>query len=114
MLFLDSLFSLRIVDIIDIILFAILLYEIYNIVKGTAAIKIFIGIIAVFIIWKIVRALQMQLLSEIPGQFISVGTDAIAIVISEETGEIAYSVEGNLALNIPPAQLNENLEKLLR
>jgi diadenylate cyclase len=79
-----GLFTLRIVDIIDIILFAILLYEIYNLVKGTAAIRIFIGIIAVYLIWKVVKTLQMQLLTEILGQFISVGVIALIVVFQPE------------------------------
>lgn len=83
-MFLIGLFSLRVVDIIDILLFAILLYEIYNLVKGTAAIRIFIGIIAVYVIWKVVKALQMQLLTEILGQFISVGVIALIVVFQPE------------------------------
>ena len=79
-----GLFSLRVVDIIDIILFAILLYEIYNLVKGTAAIRIFIGIIALYMIWRIVKALQMQLLTEVLGQFISVGVIALIVVFQPE------------------------------
>ncbi len=79
-----GLFTLRIVDIIDILLFAILLYEIYNLVKGTAAIRIFIGIIAVYLIWKVVKGLQMQLLTEIFGQFISVGVIALIVVFQPE------------------------------
>jgi uncharacterized protein (TIGR00159 family) len=79
-----ELFSLRIVDIIDILLFAILLYEIYNLVKGTAAIRIFIGIIAVYLIWKVVKTFQMQLLTEILGQFISVGVIALIVVFQPE------------------------------
>lgn len=81
---LAGLFSVRIVDIIDILLFAILLYEIYNLVKGTAAIRIFIGIVAVYLIWKVVKALQMQLLTEILGQFISVGFIALIVVFQPE------------------------------
>jgi uncharacterized protein (TIGR00159 family) len=83
-MFLVGLFTLRIVDIIDIILFSVLLYEIYNLVKGTAAIRIFIGIIAVYLIWKVVKALQMQLLTEILGQFISVGVIALIVVFQPE------------------------------
>ena len=79
-----GLFSFRIVDLIDIILFAVLLYEIYNLVKGTAAIRIFIGILAVYLIWKIVKTLQMQLLTEILGQFISVGVIALIVVFQPE------------------------------
>jgi len=89
---LENLFSLRIVDIIDILLFAILLYELYNIVKGTAAIKIFIGIIAVFVIWKVVSALQMPLLSEALGQFISVGVIAIIVVFQPEIRQFLLMV----------------------
>ena len=86
MLFLtiSGLFNIRIIDIIDIILFSILLYEIYNLVKGTTAIRIFIGIIAVYLIWKLVKAFQMQLLSEILGQFISVGFIALIVVFQPE------------------------------
>lgn len=92
MILLENLFSIRIVDVIDVLLFAILLYEIYNIVKGTAAIKIFIGIIALFIIWKIVRALQMTLLSEILGQFISVGAIALVVVFQPEIRQFLLMV----------------------
>lgn len=81
---LAGLFNLRIVDVIDILLFAILLYEIYNLVKGTAAIRIFIGIIAIYLIWKVVKAFEMQLLTEILGQFISVGFIALIVVFQPE------------------------------
>ncbi len=84
LLSINGLFNLRIVDLVDIVLFAILLYEVYNLVKGTAAIRIFIGIIAVYLIWKVVKAFQMQLLSEIFGQFISVGVIALVVVFQPE------------------------------
>jgi len=84
LLSITGLFNVRIVDIIDVILFSVLLYEVYNLVKGTAAIRIFIGIIAIYLIWKIVKAFQMQLLSEILGQFISVGFIALIVVFQPE------------------------------
>ena len=87
-----GLFSFRIIDIIDIILFAILLYQIYNLVKGTAAIRIFIGIIAVYLIWKVVKTLQMQLLTEVLGQFISVGVIALVVVFQPEIRQFLLMV----------------------
>jgi diadenylate cyclase len=84
LLLINGLFSLRVVDFIDILLFAVLLWEIYNLVKGTAAIRIFIGIIAVYLIWKVVKAFQMALLTEILGQFISVGVLALILVFQPE------------------------------
>jgi diadenylate cyclase len=81
---LSGLFDIRIVDVIDVILFAVLLFEVYNLVKGTAAIRIFIGIIAVYLIWKVVKVFQMTLLTEILGQFISVGVIALIVVFQPE------------------------------
>ncbi len=76
--------GLRLLDIIDIFLVALLLYELYNLVKGTAAINILLGIIAVFLIWRLVRILEMELLSEILGAFISVGFIALIVVFQPE------------------------------
>lgn len=72
------------VRIIDIILVLYLLYELFNFIKGTAGINIFFGIIAVYIIWKLVIYLKMPMLSEILGQFISVGVIALIIVFQQE------------------------------
>ena len=88
MILLAGIFSLNIVDIIDIFLFALLLYSVYNLVKGTAAVKIFIGILSVYVVWKVVHALHMQLLGEILGQFISVGVIALIVVFQPEIREV--------------------------
>jgi len=76
--------DIRLLDIIDILLVAVLLYTFYNILRGTAAINIFIGILAIFLIWKLVDALEMELLSEILGAFISVGFIALIVVFQPE------------------------------
>ncbi|MEA3504703.1 MAG: diadenylate cyclase CdaA [Bacteroidota bacterium] len=76
--------NIRLLDIIDIILVAILLYQIYNLLKGTSAINIFIGILALILIWRLVSALEMELLSKILGGFISVGFIALIIVFQPE------------------------------
>jgi len=71
-------------DIIDILLVAYLIYAIYKLVKGTVAINIFVGLISVYFIWKLVGMLQMRMLNEILGQFISVGVLALIIVFQQE------------------------------
>ncbi|MBK6965431.1 MAG: TIGR00159 family protein [Bacteroidales bacterium] len=76
--------GLRLLDIIDILLVAFLLYELYRLVKGTAAINILLGIIAVFLAWRLVRILEMELLTEILGAFISVGFIALIVVFQPE------------------------------
>lgn len=73
-----------ILDIVDILLVAFLLFQLYKLVRGTVAIKIFVGISAIYLLWKLVEALQMELLSEILGQFIGVGVLAVIIVFQQE------------------------------
>ncbi|MGP8217746.1 MAG: diadenylate cyclase CdaA [Bacteroidia bacterium] len=76
--------TFRFFDALDILLVAILLYELYNLVRGTAAINILTGIVLLYIIWLIVRALDMQLFSSILSRFIDVGVIAIIIVFQQE------------------------------
>jgi uncharacterized protein (TIGR00159 family) len=74
----------KIIDIIDILLVAIVLYYIYKLVKGTVAINIFIGIVIVYLIWKLTETLQMKMISGIFGGFMSVGLIALIIVFQQE------------------------------
>lgn len=80
----DNILKFSMLDIIDVVLVALLLYYVYKLVKGTVAINIFIGIVIVYIIWKVTQALQMQLLSNILGGFISVGMFALIVVFQQE------------------------------
>jgi len=83
-LMINGFITLRWLDILDIILVAFLIYELYNLIKGTVAINIFIGIIAVYFIWKLVKFFEMDLLGELLGQFISVGVIALIVVFQQE------------------------------
>lgn len=71
-------------DVLDVLLVAFLLYQIYRLVKGTVAINILLGVASIYLIWKLVEALHMELLSEILGQFIGVGVIALLIVFQQE------------------------------
>ncbi len=75
---------IRILDLLDIFFVAVLLFALYKLLKGTAAINIFVGIVAIFILWKVTDALKMQLLSDILGAFISVGIIALIIIFQPE------------------------------
>lgn len=80
----DTVLKFTIIDFIDVILVALLLYYVYKLVKGTVAINIFIGIVIIYIIWKITQALQMQLLSNILGGFMTAGMFALIVVFQQE------------------------------
>ena len=76
--------TFRLLDAIDILLVAFLLYELYSLVKGTPAINILIGMVILYIVWLIVKALDMRLMDGILGRFIDVGVIAIIIVFQQE------------------------------
>ena len=74
----------RIIDAIDIVLVAALLYYLYRLVKGTVAINIFIGIVIIYGIWWLTDLLEMELLSKILGGFLGVGMFALIVVFQQE------------------------------
>ncbi len=76
--------DIRIIDIVDIVLVAFLLYYLYNLVKGTVAINILVGIIIVYAIYIVTQLLEMELLSKILGGFLGVGMFALIVVFQQE------------------------------
>lgn len=76
--------SIRILDVIDILLVAFLLYQAYRLIKGTVAISILAGIFLVYLVWLLVRALNMELIGSILGQVMAVGVIALIIVFQQE------------------------------
>lgn len=94
----------RVLDIVDIVIVAFLLYQIYLLIRGTAAIKIFSGIVLLYFIWLVVKALNMELLGSILGQVIGVGVIAIIIVFQQEIRKFLlllgsrYTTKGKSAL----------------
>lgn len=72
------------VDLVDIALVSILLYQVYKLIRGSIAVNIFLGILALYLVYLIVRAAQMELLATILGQFMGVGVLAMIILFQPE------------------------------
>lgn len=77
-------FTITIWDVLDVIIVSLLLYQVYKLLKGTIAFNIFVGIVALFIIWWLVGFLKMDLLNMILNQFVSLGVIMIVIVFQPE------------------------------
>lgn len=75
---------IELIDIIDITMVALLIYQTYKLMRGTAALNIFTGILVFYFIWLIVRALKMELLAAILGQVIGVGVIALIVLFQQE------------------------------
>lgn len=77
-------YSFRWLNILDIIIVAFLIYQLYRLLKGSIAFKIFWGVVVVYIVYFIVRALKMPLLTSILQNFINVGILAIIVIFQPE------------------------------
>lgn len=76
--------DIKFIDILDILLVGLLVFYVYKLIRGTAAISIFFGIILLYVVWAVVRALNMSLLSAIMGQVLGVGVIAIIVLFQQE------------------------------
>ena len=77
-------FHITTLDIIDIVLVAFIMFQIYRLIRGTAAFSIFIGIFFIYLFWLIVKALNMELITALLGQVMGVGVIALIIVFQQE------------------------------
>ncbi len=76
--------ELRWIDVLDIFLVALLIFQLYRLVRGSLAFNILLGLLFVYIASLLVRYMHMMLLSRILGQFAGVGIIAILIVFQPE------------------------------
>ncbi|UXP32594.1 diadenylate cyclase CdaA [Reichenbachiella agarivorans] len=95
------------VDLIDIFFVSILLYQVYKLMRGSVAIKIFLGFLFLYLIYLVVQAADMELVSLILGQFMGVGVIAVIILFQQEIrkfllilGKTTIFEEGNVFKNI--------------
>ena len=72
-------------DIVDIFLVAVLLYQMFKLLKRSGAVNIFIGIIAFIICWFLVSyVFKMELLGGIFDRIVSVGAFAFIVLFQDE------------------------------
>ena len=84
LLFRIGFLEVSLVNVIDITLVSILLYQVYKLMKGSVAIKIFLGFLSIYLIYLVVSAARMELLTIILGQFMGVGVIAAIILFAPE------------------------------
>ena len=91
--------TIRFLDFIDILLVALLLYQLYRLLKGTVAFNIIIGLFSLYLLWLIVKLLNMELIGSIMGQFIGVGVLALIIVFHPEIRKFLVFVGTHYNIN---------------
>jgi uncharacterized protein (TIGR00159 family) len=91
--------TIRALDIVDILLVAFLLYQLYRLIKGTVAFSIFIGFFLVYVCWLVVKAMNLELLGTLMGQFIGVGVLALIVVFQQEIRRFLLLIGTNYQLS---------------
>ena len=76
--------TIRFFDVIDILLVAFLMYQLYYLIKGTVAFNIFLGISLVLLLYLVVNMLKMKLLTSILGALLGGGAIAFFILFQQE------------------------------
>lgn len=87
-----SIVDIHVIDVLDILLVGLLVFYVYKLIRGTAAISIFVGIIILYTMWAVVKALNMSLLSEIMGQVLGVGVLAFIVLFQQEIRKFLLSL----------------------
>ncbi|MBO5787542.1 MAG: diadenylate cyclase CdaA [Bacteroidaceae bacterium] len=89
-------FGFSIIDIIDILLVAAMLYYFYRLMKESGSLNVFIGIFLFFFTWMVVsRLLQMRLMGSIMDQLMSVGTIALIVIFHDEVRSFFKRIGSN-------------------
>ncbi len=81
---LPAFISIRFIDILDILIVALIMYQVYYLIKGTVAFNIFLAIITLYLIYLIVKESNMKMLSNLLGAIIGGGAIALIIVFQQE------------------------------
>lgn len=71
-------------DLFDILIVGLLLYQLYQLLKGSIALNIFVGMVLLFLSYQVFQALGMDLLSSILFQFTNLGFISLIIIFQPE------------------------------
>lgn len=76
--------EITLMDVLDVLIVGYLMYQIYKLLKGSLAFNIFLGLVLIYLLWWLVDLLNMDMLSLILNQVVSVGVILLLIVFQPE------------------------------
>lgn len=97
--------KMSIIDVIDILLVAVIIYYIYKLIRGTQATNILAGILIIYLSWVVARGFNMELMSGILGSVVSVGLIALLIIFQAEIRKFLQTLGTNSQQSGPLALL---------
>ncbi|HVW96060.1 MAG TPA: diadenylate cyclase CdaA [Mucilaginibacter sp.] len=93
-----KLFKITPFSILDIVLLAIIIYQLYNLIRGTIAANIFIGLALIYLLYFIVPETKMPLLAGILKKVADVGIIAVIVLFQQEIRRFLLLVGKNASL----------------
>lgn len=103
----------RLWDILDILIVAYLMYQLYKLLRGSIAFNILVGLLTMYVIWWLVNELNMDLLEAVLRQFVNVGVIISIIIFQPEVRRFLLFL-GNTTLkqrsNVLRRFLDRNME----
>jgi uncharacterized protein (TIGR00159 family) len=89
-------FEIGIQDIIDILLVATVMYQLYRIVSKSGTGAIFNGVLAFMILWILIsQVLQMRLMGAILDKFVDIGLIVLIIIFQDEIRRFLMTLGSN-------------------
>ncbi|MDP5168964.1 MAG: diadenylate cyclase [Bacteroidia bacterium] len=108
--------TIRLVDVMDILLVTFIFFKLYQSLKGRLAIRITSLIVGIFLIWKMVAVLDFRLLRSILDQFLGLGAVAVVIIFAPEIRRFLTNISKNTFLDrfIRPGQAQDTDEHTIK
>lgn len=76
--------AIRLVDVLDIVIVASLIFYVYRAARGTNVMPIFWALVILMAVWRVAEALEMRLLGAILSAVWSVGLIALVVIFQPE------------------------------
>ncbi|AMS25968.1 hypothetical protein AEM51_02010 [Bacteroidetes bacterium UKL13-3] len=102
-------FKFTLVNVLDILLVAGFIHQLYRLLKGSLAFNMLIGLVTIYIFWMLVRYFNMPLLEKILGEVTKFGFLAIIIIFQQEIrkfllllGKISFLAENKSIFRFLP------------
>ncbi len=91
--------TVRLVDILDILLVTLLFYKLYQSLRGRIALRIIGIVMGIFLAWKAVALLEFKLLKSILDEFLGLGAIAVVIIFAPEIRQFLTNISKNTLLD---------------
>lgn len=86
-------------DILDISIVTFVFFKLYQMLKGSLALRLLGVVVSIFLLWKMVGLLQFRLLKSILDAFLDLGALALVVIFAPEIRKFLFAISKNTFLD---------------